>query len=186
MAIALKTPGNRAIFKVLNLFSYNSSENYLIINGLQISSKFVHFNQYVIQFAIKLSHKTRSLMTTTRDKDKAIADAITADLAQTPNTSRAIVETKQITLPSPFLVGKTDVEDINEHRIPGFDGVMLHELQDIILGKLDAEDKEAAALLTENVEYHYPHINFFSKNVAQMLAKAANDILEGSQASVDR
>ena len=128
-----------------------------------------------------------------RVNDQAIADAITADLAQAPSTNRAAIETKKIKLPAPLPAGKTAKDDIDEHGIPGFDEVMLHDLQDIILGKLYAEDKqedkETTALPTEHVEYQYPRISFFSKNVAQIqhwLTSAANDILEGSQASVAR
>ena len=129
-----------------------------------------------------------------RVDDQAIAKMIRYDLAkadQTPSVTHNVVVAappKSIVLPMPFSV----VEDAKEKI--ALDNILPSELLDLIIdycrpfAYVDAKKEEKPSNSTVENKLHYKpaSASFFSKNISVILHQAANDILDGSQAEVDR
>ena len=127
-----------------------------------------------------------------RVTDQTVAKVITSDLAkadQVPNVTHRLVAAatiKPIVLPMPFSV----VEDAKEKI--ALDDILPSDVLDLIVDykpfaydEAKKEEKPSNNTLANNL-YKAPRASFFGKNLGVILHQAANDILNGNQAKVDR
>ena len=124
--------------------------------------------------------------------DQAVAKMITFDLAkadETPNHTHGVIAAalvKSIELPMPSSAEQDAKEKI------ALDDILPPELLDLIADykpfaydEMKKEDKPSNNP-SANHSYKAAKASFFGKNLAYIRHQAANDILDGSQAAVDR
>ena len=128
-----------------------------------------------------------------RASDQAIAKVIVSELAQKNQPFNAAnaevsVSVKPIVLPMP-ISAKQDAE----YKI-ALDDILPQEILGLIADyrpyadvEEKKEEKQIEASVNKTTPYQAPaNASFFTKNLAHILNQTANDILDGSQAKVDR